>query len=132
MNKIPEEKISEIKKKYKVSAIDTYHGAFVFCEGRKKVWRYLETEEEMTWRDKHMPCSNCGRTPSEDRHDGCIANLPGVNYACCGHGIKGLGYLYMSNGTLIYERDTPELFFATIKMLKEKRDKLQQTSISIV
>jgi hypothetical protein len=118
------EAIERIKAKYRVACVDCYHGAYVFRKVGSKVWWYVETEERMTWNDKHMPCANCGQVPSEERHDACIANLPGVNYACCGHG-KGNGYLSMANGTLIYERETPQLFQHTIKQLKEKRDMLQ-------
>lgn len=118
------EKIKELKSKYKISTISFYHGVPIFCKGRSKKWYYVETEERMTFRDKYMPCPNCGKIPSKEGHDACIANLPGVLFACCGHGIKGKGYLSMVDGTLIYEYYTPELFFKTIKMLKEKRDNL--------
>ena len=35
-----------------------------------------------------MSCSYCGREPSLG-HDPCIENLPGVYFACCGHGGGG-------------------------------------------
>jgi len=31
-------------------------------------------------------CARCGMPPTKDGHDDCIANLPGVVEACCGHG----------------------------------------------
>lgn len=31
-------------------------------------------------------CPRCAQRPTEDGHDPCIANLPGVRNACCGHG----------------------------------------------
>lgn len=34
-------------------------------------------------------------------HDPCIANLPGVAYACCGHGAEP-GYIHFYNGRVIY------------------------------
>jgi hypothetical protein len=33
-------------------------------------------------------------------HDPCIANLPGVLFACCGHGV-GRGYVAFENGITI-------------------------------
>lgn len=33
------------------------------------------------------PCKKCGKQPTAEGHDSCIANLPGVKNACCGHGI---------------------------------------------
>jgi hypothetical protein len=32
------------------------------------------------------PCSGCGQLPTAAGHDACIADLPGVRNACCGHG----------------------------------------------
>jgi len=34
------------------------------------------------------PCGLCGARRAIDEHDACIANLPGVAYACCGHGVR--------------------------------------------
>lgn len=34
-------------------------------------------------------CNFCDRPPTAEGHDPCIANLPGVEYACCGHGETG-------------------------------------------
>lgn len=31
-------------------------------------------------------CSHCGRAQLTSGHDPCIANLPDVVFACCGHG----------------------------------------------
>jgi hypothetical protein len=33
-------------------------------------------------------------------HDPCIENLPGVLYACCGHGVEP-GYISFENGVII-------------------------------
>ena len=33
------------------------------------------------------PCPLCGKPPPRRGHDPCLANLPGVNNACCGHGM---------------------------------------------
>lgn len=45
-------------------------------------------------------CPKCGGTPTPEGHDPCIANLPGVMAACCGHGIR-YGYIYFENGTIL-------------------------------
>lgn len=42
-------------------------------------------------------CRACGQRRTEDGHDPCIANLPGVLYACCGHGVEG-GYIKFEDG----------------------------------
>lgn len=46
------------------------------------------------------PCPKCGMLPTKEGHDDCIKNLPGIIYACCGHGIEE-GYLYFENGIVI-------------------------------
>lgn len=34
-------------------------------------------------------CLACGQLRSLEGHDPCISNLPGVRFACCGHGRPG-------------------------------------------
>jgi hypothetical protein len=47
------------------------------------------------------PCRACGAVePTPEGHDPCIANLPGVDFACCGHG-RQPGYVAFTNGTVI-------------------------------
>jgi hypothetical protein len=45
-------------------------------------------------------CPRCKRERTTDGHDPCIASLPGVLYACCGHG-EANGYIYFENGVCI-------------------------------
>ena len=45
---------------------------------------------------QRRPCARCGQPPTERGDDPCIANLPGVAYACCGHG--GVGYVAFGDG----------------------------------
>lgn len=49
----------------------------------------------------HWPCPACGAVePTPEGHDPCIADLPGVDFACCGHGCQA-GYIAFANGTVI-------------------------------
>lgn len=52
------------------------------------------------------PCATCGRPPLRNGHDPCIAELPGVRFACCGHGVsdKGLDHCYLvfDDGLTLY------------------------------
>jgi hypothetical protein len=50
------------------------------------------------WKDGK--CKRCGLKRTEKRHDPCIANLPGVVFACCGHG-ENQGYVAFENGVVI-------------------------------
>jgi len=69
-------------------------------------------EEEQTWFIKetglsnthevvaNLICPKCKMKPTEDNHDPCIKNLPGVRFACCGHGVDD-GYIWFENGVMI-------------------------------
>jgi hypothetical protein len=45
-------------------------------------------------------CAKCKKRRTKKGHDPCIADLPGVKYACCGHG-NGGGYIMFNNGLSI-------------------------------
>ena len=44
-----------------------------------------------------LQCHKCKGWPTDLGHDPCIANLPGVKFACCGHGMKGRAYVVFNN-----------------------------------
>lgn len=46
-------------------------------------------------------CKTCGLYQTPEGHDPCIANLPGVKNACCGHGNSNVGYIQFVNGKVI-------------------------------
>lgn len=47
------------------------------------------------------PCPRCGHIKqSINEPDGCLGRLPGVKFACCGHG-KRPGYILFENGVSI-------------------------------
>lgn len=49
---------------------------------------------------EHVACPLCGKMSTDERHDHCIANLPGVKFACCGHGIRD-AYVVFDNGLVL-------------------------------
>jgi hypothetical protein len=53
--------------------------------------------------EKGWVCPVCKQARAADGHDPCIPNLPGVMYACCGHGGNSQceGYIYFENGIRI-------------------------------
>ena len=51
-----------------------------------------------------LECPKCGKTETSEGHDPCIANLPGVAFACCGHGVDG-PYVKFENGDCYYDED---------------------------
>lgn len=48
---------------------------------------------------QRRPCARCGMPPTETGADPCIADLPGVVFACCGHGANG--YVAFANGRVV-------------------------------
>lgn len=68
----------------------------------EKGWVYesdgkpLKKDGEVQFR----PCPKCNKLPTREGHDACLGTLPGVKYACCGHGIRP-GYVTFENGKRI-------------------------------
>lgn len=51
--------------------------------------------------ENSWPCNACGALrPTAEGHDPCIANLPGVAHACCGHG-SGHAYTVFNDGRVL-------------------------------
>ena len=49
---------------------------------------------------KKQRCPACGLCPTPEGHDPCLGTLPGVRYACCGHG-RDQGYIMFEDGRTI-------------------------------
>ena len=62
-------------------------------------WVYSDTKELVS-KNKSRTCGKCG-IESKDDIDPCLGKLPGVNNACCGHGIPDEAYIQFSNGVII-------------------------------
>ncbi len=52
-------------------------------------WLYLDNKESI---NNERSCIKCEEMPTKDGHDSCLGCVPGINFACCGHG-KGNPYL---------------------------------------
>lgn len=61
-------------------------------------WVYSDTKESS--KNNSRPCVECGKYPTKEGHDACISNLPGVKYACCGHGVSE-GYLQFEDDRVL-------------------------------
>ena len=62
-------------------------------------WRFSETDKLIDDIDKiDLVCPKCGMSSRDtDGDDPCIANLPGVRAACCGHGVED-AYILFDDG----------------------------------
>jgi hypothetical protein len=72
-------------------------GHAVTWDEANDTYRYTDTGEVA---DNSRPCPKCMECPRSDDHDPCIAELPGVIGACCGHGIER-GFVVFADGRLI-------------------------------
>lgn len=54
-----------------------------------------------TLKNGKIICVKCNRQKTPHGHDPCIADLPCVSSACCGHGIKA-GYITFRDGRTFY------------------------------
>lgn len=70
---------------------DSNRNIWITPEGKTK-----ETEEVLY----KLPCVKCKEKPTEEGHDACLGELPGVKFACCGHG-REHGYIAFTNGVVI-------------------------------
>ena len=59
-------------------------GHLVIYDLDKKKWLYDDTKKPPTM---ERPCKRCGKSPTPEGHDACLGILPGVKFACCGHGV---------------------------------------------
>jgi hypothetical protein len=80
------------------------HGTYldpdeVYAPGEFDKYRYCDTGE-LVYEAAPRACPRCGEFPTSEGHDPCIANLPGVSNACCGHGVEP-GYVQLNNGRTI-------------------------------
>jgi hypothetical protein len=46
-------------------------------------------------------CQHCGKNETAVGHDGCLGEIPGVIFACCGHGNPAHAYIYWENGLMV-------------------------------
>ena len=91
--KLPNGSISSFFRGHKIRW-DKYAAWWYFDESNKMIPTIAEYDARIgRWSlcydlSAPIPCKKCGHIPTVDGHDGCLGTLPGVKYACCGHGIQ--------------------------------------------
>ena len=58
-------------------------GHVIFFDWHHWIWCY----EDGVPASIERSCVRCGNMPTSEGHDACLGELPGVEYACCGHGV---------------------------------------------
>ena len=69
-----------------------------------KCWtcnKTLTLEVGKEFNEQDIVCAKCKLPRTKDGHDPCIPDLPGVAFACCGHGNPNSAYIAFANGQTI-------------------------------
>lgn len=86
------------------SKLGRAHGHDIITD-KDGVTRYCDDLSEVT-ADNLRPCPRCNLNPTDfGGHDPCMAALPGVRNACCGHG-KDEAFVEFEDGRMILGKFT--------------------------
>jgi len=90
VNKILKMGVSSYHRGHRIHALQDSKGVY-------SDWRYSDGSKI---KEQERACTRCGTPAIKEGHDHCIANLPNVAFACCGHGVED-GYVKLNNGKSI-------------------------------
>lgn len=71
-------------------------------------WVFEDNGEIVEETFEFKVCAKCGLASSPEGHDPCLGTLPGVENACCGHGIREDAYIRFTNGMVVTGFDKVE------------------------
>jgi hypothetical protein len=87
------------RRAHKITAITYLYGREIYYIGNEWCWAEDMTPIGMPWR----VCPHCGKYPLEDHEDPpdpCMGWVPGIRYACCGHGNIEEAYVLLESDEL--------------------------------
>lgn len=79
-----------------------FHGHPIVFQDAK--WLYADTLQPIPGYGGEMrPCAVCGTMDwsGDGKVDPCLGLLPGVDNACCGHGVAEQAYIRFTNGVVV-------------------------------
>ena len=85
-----------------MSARSYFRGHSIVWDNEK--WVYEDTGEPAGFDGVIRPCKKCGlifEGSNIGDPDPCLGDLPGVDNACCGHGVPDQAYIRFTNGVVI-------------------------------
>lgn len=83
-----------------MTARGNHRGHTMYFDEPTESWRY-EDDGVLVSEDPARTCGHCKQDTPANGHDPCIANLPGVVNACCGHGDETEAYVMFTNGVTL-------------------------------
>lgn len=75
-------------------------GHKIYFDSVDNKWKYVDNDE-LYDSEKGRPCTHCGKEIDDSGVDPCLGKLPGVKFACCGHGNPKYSYITFENGVVI-------------------------------
>jgi hypothetical protein len=81
-----------------MTARSHHRGLEIYFDEASGLWRFESDDAPVRDHWRTRPCGKCGELLTKKRHDACIADLPGVNNACCGHGHDEDAYVDFEDG----------------------------------
>lgn len=88
----------------------------------------FNSDEELHAKTQDLTCIKCNLKPTPEGSDPCLGNLPGVLYACCGHGKPGRAYILFENGIHIQGFDTVRnIGQKEVDFVKEHRGRIMES-----
>ncbi len=78
-----------------------YYGHPIYWDESAQDWCYTDNDDFIHYVEKRA-CPKCKELPTKDGHDPCIANLPHIKAACCGHGVED-GYILFDDDETILD-----------------------------
>ena len=74
-----------------------WHGNNIYHNAALLLWCYTEDDCPVE-DDPRRSCKHCGVEATIEGHDACLGTLPGVKFACCGHGGNREAYISFIDG----------------------------------
>jgi hypothetical protein len=68
------------------------------------MWVYEDTWRRSGFGHEVRPCKKCGQLfegSNIGEADPCLGDLPGVDNACCGHGVREQSYIRFTSGVVV-------------------------------
>lgn len=75
-----------------------------YVNGNRVIWVYADTLTPVSKEER--PCPKCGKL-RDGCFDACWGYLPGVTFACCGHGVQE-PYVELESGVVLRGKDAEE------------------------
>ncbi len=75
-----------------------FRGHHAYYDFFNKCWRFVENRQRIK-DSQPLSCGRCGCKPTLEGHDACLGTLPGVKFACCGHGVDE-GYIMWKDSVI--------------------------------